>query len=157
MKPIVYLETSVISYLTARPSRDLIVAAHQQLLHEWWDKIQPQVECVVSPFVLEEIAKGDKQAARRRLELVANLVALPHNDEIEQLAHRYFTALQIPEKSKLDAFHLAIGVWHQVDYILSWNCSHIVNTRARTILQAINSQLGLVTPIVCTPEEFMEV
>lgn len=37
MAELVYIETTVVSYLTARPSRDLIVAAHQQITHDWWD------------------------------------------------------------------------------------------------------------------------
>ncbi len=61
MKPTVYIETSVISYLTAKPSRDLIVAGHQQITAEWWEQVRPQVECFVSPFVIQEVSRGDQK------------------------------------------------------------------------------------------------
>jgi len=69
-----------------------------------------QVECFISPFVIQEIASGDKKAANRRLELVRSFQLLEINSEIQKLAQRYFDALNIPEKAKLDASHLAVAV-----------------------------------------------
>ena len=157
MKPAIYIETSVISYLTARPSRDLIVAAHQQLTVDWWDNVQPRVECFISPFVIQEASRGDQAAAQRRIEAIAGLAVLALNDEIRKLATTYFAAINIPEKAKIDAFHLAVAVWHELDYLLSWNCSHIASGRVRRILGEVNERLGIRTPVICTPEELMEV
>jgi hypothetical protein len=157
MKSSVYLESTIISYLTAKPSRDLIVAAHQQMTNEWWDLILPRVNCYISPFTLQEISAGDEDAAHKRMEIVKNIGILELNTEIQKLAQRYFNSLKIPEKARLDASHLAIAVWHEVDYLVSWNCKHIVSGRVRKVLEEINNDLNIKTPVLCTPEELMEV
>jgi hypothetical protein len=125
----VYIETTIISYLTARPSRDLIIAAHQQTTSEWWTKVRPDVDCYVSPFVIDEASRGDDEYARKRLDAIAEFLVLEVNPEIESLAQQYFSALNIPDKAKIDAFHLAIAAWHRMDYVLSWNDSIIDEVR----------------------------
>jgi len=157
MKPTAYIETSIVSYLVARPSLDLLVAAHQQVTYEWWENIQPQMNCFISPFVIKEISKGDPGAAKKRLEVVSPFSILQNHQQIEELAYTYFMALDLPEKAKLDAFHLAIATWYQIDYLLSWNCKHIVSARVRQIVQDINEQRKILTPVICTPEELMEI
>lgn len=157
MKATVYIESTIVSYLVAKPSRDLIVAAHQQLTTEWWDLIRLQVDCFVSPFVIQEISAGDKEAANKRIRLIKNIPVLELNQEIQKLAQTYFDSLDIPGKARLDASHLATAVWHEIDYMLSWNCKHIVSGRVKMILEKINSELNIKTPVLCTPEELMEV
>ena len=157
MKPSVYIETTIISYLTAKPSRDLIIAAHQQITNEWWTDARPQVDCYVSPFLIDEASRGDAAYAQKRLDEIAGFTVLEVNEEIADLAQEYFAALQIPEKAKIDAFHLAVAAWHKMDYLLSWNCKHIASGRVQKMMQEINARLGVHTPIVCTPEELMEV
>ena len=157
MKPSVYIETSVISYLTARPSRDLIIAGHQQMTVEWWDSVRLDVECFVSPFVILEARRGDTVYAQRRLEAIADFKVLELNEDVESLTEKYLQGLQIPEKAKIDASHLAVAAWHRMDYLLSWNCRHIASGRVRKVMQSINDSLGMHTPVVCTPEELMEV
>jgi len=125
IKQKVYIETSVISYLTSKPSRDLIIAAHQQITYDWWNTIKPNAECYISQFVIDEIQKGDSEAAQFRLKAIENLLILEVNDNIKNLAKKYQELLNLPEKSKLDAFHLAIAVIHRIDYLMSWNCKHI--------------------------------
>ena len=157
MKPTVYVETSIISYLTARPSRDLVMAAHQQLTHEWWGKVRQEVECFISEPVIQEAGRGDQEAAQRRLAATAEIPILIVNEEIKELALKYQAAAKIPEKAKLDAFHLALPAWYKVDYLLTWNCKHIANGNVRKIIESINRQFSIHTPIICTPEELMEV
>ncbi len=157
MKPSVYIETTIISYLTAKPSRDLVTAAHQQITTEWWTDVRPQVDCYVSPFLIDEASRGDATYAQKRLDEVVDFTVLEVNEEIEDLAQQYFAALQIPEKAKIDAFHLAVAAWHKMDYLLSWNCKHIASGRVQKMMQEINSRLGVHTPIACTREELMEV
>ena len=99
MKPTVYIESTIISYLTARPSRDLIVAAHQQITVEWWEDVCPKVDAFISPFVNQEISRGDEKSAQKRIEAAKNLPVLEINDEIQKLAEKYFVMLEIPEKS----------------------------------------------------------
>lgn len=157
MNPTVYIETSIVSYLTTRPSRDLIVAAHQQITHEWWRTVRPKVQCLISPYVIDEASQGDQQAAQKRLEAVAGFPILTLNEEIKALALKYQAAAQIPEKAKLEAFHLAFPAWHKIDYLLTWNCKHIANANVRKIIENLNRQINIHTPNICTPEEFMEV
>lgn len=157
MKPTVYIETSVISYLTTRPSRDLVVAAHQQLTHEWWEQVLPQCEAFVSSIVLEEAGRSDREAAQRRLRSIESLAIVAVTPEVDSLAAAYFAAIALPGKAQADAYHLALATWHGVDYLLSWNCTHIVSGRVRMILEEVNAQFGIRTPIICTPEELMEI
>lgn len=157
MKPSVYIETTIVSYLTAKPSRDLIIAAHQQITTEWWTDVRSQVDCCISAFVIDEASRGDVAYAQKRLDEIADFTVLEVNEQVEDLAQQYFAALQIPEKARIDAFHLAVAAWHKMDYVLSWNCKHIASGRVQKTLREINARLGVHTPVVCTPEELMEV
>ena len=157
MNPTVYIETSIISYLTARTSKDLILATHQQLTLEWWQDVRPLVDCSVSPFVIQEISRGDRSAAQKRLDAISDLPVLGGNPEIQALSQTYFTKIGLPEKARLDATHLAAATWHEMDYLLSWNCKHIVTGRVQKTITEINHFLELKTPILCTPEALMEV
>ena len=120
MKPTIYIETTVISYLTARPSRDLIIAAHQQITYEWWAVALPYFEVFISPIVLDEISRGDQQAAVLRLERVSSFQLLEVLPEVRNLAESYFSAIEIPEKARADSYHLALATWHGMEWI-SWS------------------------------------
>jgi predicted nucleic acid-binding protein len=157
MKPTIYIETSVISYLTAQVSRDLVVAAHQQVTAEWWRQALPQFEPFISPVVLEEIGRGDPEAAKRRMEAVEAFGILEVRPEIRDLAERYFAAINLPEKARADAYHLALAVWHGMNYLVTWNCTHIAGGRVKLIVQRINAGKDTIPPVICTPEELMEV
>lgn len=155
-KQSVYIETTVISYLTARPNRDLIVAAHQQVTVEWWYDTLPKLEPFISPIVIEEVSRGDETAARLRLEKIADMLVLEITDEVRELAEVYFEKIPIPGKARGDAFHLAVTTFHGMDFLVSWNFSHILSARVRAVIQEINTIRGVSTPIICTPEELME-
>lgn len=157
MKQKVYIETSVISYLTALPSRDIVIAGHQQTTYEWWNNSKPNFDSYISQFVIYEISAGDKLASLRRLDVIRDLKELQVNHEIEKLGNIYLKSFNIPEKSKLDAFHLAVAVWYNIDYLLSWNCKHIANAVVNRKLIEINNKMGLNSPILCTPLELNEV
>ncbi len=156
-KQTVYIETTVLSYLTSRPSRDLLVAAHQQVTVDWWDNRLPLFEPFISPLVIEEVSRGDEMAARLRLEKIAGFPVLEITDGVRRLADLYFETIQIPEKARGDAYHLAVAAFHGMDFLVTWNFGHILNPRVRTVVQAINTVQGISTPIMCTPEELMEV
>lgn len=156
-RPAVYIESTVVSYATARPSRDLIVAAHQQVTLDWWENILPLCEPFVSPVVIEEAARGDVDAAKLRLEKIAGFPVLEVTDEVRELAGLYFAQLQIPEKARGDTYHLALATYHGMDFLVSWNFGHILAASVRTIVQDINGSRGIRTPMICTPEELMEV
>ena len=157
MNPTVYIETTIISYLTARPSKDLIVAGHQQITTEWWEEVRPKVDCFVSPFVIQEASRGDSAMVAKRLESIANIPVLEQNETVDELAQRYFAKMSIPEQAKIDAFHLAIAAAYEMDYLLSWNCRHIASAHVQRTIQKLNEGFEMQTPIMCTPEALMEV
>jgi len=153
----VYVETTVISYYAARRTRDLIAAAHQEITLEWWEKALPLFEPYVSQIVFDEICRGDTEAVQSRLAAVKRFGVLEMTPEVAALADVYFTALEIPDKARNDSYHLALAVYHGMDYLVSWNCTHITAGRVRTIVEAVNDERGFNTPTICTPEELMEI
>lgn len=157
MKPTVYIETTIVSYLTARPSRDLIVAGHQQITAEWWEDVRPKVDCFLSPFVIQEASRGDSVMVEKRLESIADIPVLAQNETVDELAQRYFVKMSIPERAKIDAFHLAIAAAYEMDYLLSWNCRHIASAQVQRTIQKMNDEFEIQTPVMCTPEALMVV
>ncbi len=157
MKPTVYIETTVISHLTAWPSRALVVAGHQQLTHEWWKDHLPDFEPFVSPAVMDEISRGDPEMARARTEAVSGFKILELLSEVQDLANVYFERIQLPERARADSYHLAFAAWHGMDFLVTWNCKHIASGFVRRQAQRINMEWRIASPTICTPEELMEV
>ena len=157
MKETLYIETSVVGYFTSQPTRDLIVAAHQQITREWWKERLHRYSAFVSGLVLEEISKGNVDEAEKRLEAVSDFPLLKIIPEVAELANAYFLNLTLPEKARADSYHLALAAWHGMDYLVTWNCAHIANARLKRTLEEINIERGIRTPTICTPEELMEV
>ncbi len=151
----VYLESTILSYLAARPSRDLIVASHQQITHEWWQESRQHFDLYVSQAVLDEVRVGDPDAARRRLELAADCPVLAVTEEVGALAQVYSDNLGLPARVWLDVVHLACACVYEVEYLLTWNCAHLANGVVIQRLQALNLGLGRTTPIIVTPEELL--
>jgi hypothetical protein len=155
MKPKVYLETTIASYLTARTSRDLVVAAHQELTTEWWSEHRDRFNLFVSELVLEEAARGDAEAATRRLAELRSLAVLELTDQARELARRFVASGVLPPKAVEDAFHVAIATLHGMDYLLTWNCRHIANAEIIRRLAELCEELGYELPMLCTPEQLM--
>ena len=156
MKSTLYLETTVVSYLTARPSRDLIIAAHQQITHDWWENYLKRFEVFISGLVLIEARQGDTDAAQRRLEYIEGFPILDVTLEVEALAGVYIKNIPLPEKAYRDAIHLAVASLNGMDYLITWNCKHIAHGEVKKGMMQINDQRDIESPIVCTPEELME-
>jgi hypothetical protein len=157
MKERVYIETTFVSYLKARPSRDLIVAGHQQITHEWWDVRRNAYDLCVSQLVLEEAGDGDPIAAQERLDVLATMTSLGIEEEAVALAESLVRAAALPEKAGNDALHIAIAARHRVPYLLTWNCRHLANATMRSKIESVCTNAGAKCPIICTPEEMMEV
>ena len=153
----VYIETTVVSYLTARPSRDLVVAAHQQVTAEWWENSLPLLDAFIKPLVIEEVSRGDEAAAKLRLKKITEFPILEITDEVRELAELYFERIPIPGKARGDAYHLAVATYHGMDFLVSWNFTHILSARVREVVQNINTLREISTPLICSPEELMEV
>ena len=153
MKKSVYIETSVISYLTARVSRDLVSAARQQITQEWWDVQRDTFELFVSPIVVEEASRGDSVAAKRRMDALQGISELEPTPNAADLAVALMEAGALPNKAKDDASHIAIAAICRMDYLLTWNCRHIDNAAMKPIMRRVCGEYGLVCPEICTPEE----
>jgi hypothetical protein len=152
----VYIETTVVSYLASRPSQDVVVAAHQQLTREWWQRRRPSFACFISDLVLDEAREGDKEQAALRLRALDGIPRLTATVEGERLAAA-FLAGALPEKGAGDAAHLAIATVGKVKYLLTWNCAHLANAQLLDRLEPIAAAAGFKLPRVCTPEELMGV
>jgi len=153
----VYIETSFVSYLTARPSRDLIVAGHQQITHEWWDARRKSFELCISQLVLQEAGDGDPEAAKERLEVLSSMAVLEINEAALSLAEELVLESALPAKAENDALHISVAAVHRMAYLLTWNCRHMANAAIRGQIEAICANHGYKAPIICTPEELMEV
>jgi hypothetical protein len=156
MKWKVYVETSVISYLTSRMSRDLIVAGHQQITQEWWNNHHDKFELFVSQPVLEEASVGDQEAAQQRLSVLVNLPLLEITEAALTLAKDLVHLGPLPQKAEVDALHIAIAVTNRVDYLLTWNCKHLANAALRRRIERVCRAQEYDPIIICTPEELQE-
>lgn len=146
----VYIETTIISYLVSHSSQDVIVAAHQQLTREWWDRRKPLFACFVSDVVLSEAGSGDQEQAKLRLAALQGIPRLPAPKEAEQLAAAFLHHV-LPAKALGDAAHLAIATVGKVKYLLTWNCAHLANAQLLARLEPIATETGFPLPRVCTP------
>ena len=154
--PSVYIETTIVSYLVAKPARDVVVLGHQAVTRDWWDSRLARVRGFVSQFVLDEAGKGDSEQAALRLSTLEKFPLLPTTPEAERLAASYLSRGLIPASEPMDALHLAMASAHGIDYLLTWNCRHLASASVRKRLGGINSSLGFPLPVLCTPEELME-
>jgi predicted nucleic acid-binding protein len=152
----IYIETSVVSYLTSRLSTDMIVAAHQRLTSKWWEERASRFEMLISELVYREAAAGDTEAANLRLEAIANLRTLTVTEEAVSLAELLTAKGPIPREHAADALHIAIAAVNGIDYLLTWNCKHLANAAHRSRIESLVEGAGYVCPIICTPEELME-
>jgi len=153
--PTLYIETTIPSYLVAKPSRDIVLLAHQQLTREWWDNERRSYEMFVSQVVLEEIRRGDPELAEKRTEILRGIPILETTEAVEKLAQRYFEFLRFPAKALRDAFHLAYVMAYGIEFLATWNCTHLANANTLYQLSKLNKEWGYETPIICTPEELM--
>ena len=151
----VYIETSVVSYLVARPSRNLLAAAWQQVSQEWWDKRRAGFELFTSQLVLAEVAQGDPEAAKRRREALQYIPDLEVTDEVVALAAQLVKEGALPREATDDAVHIAVAAVHGMDYLLTWNYRHLDNAERKPIVRSICAIAGYRCPEICTPQELM--
>ena len=148
-----YIETTVVSYLTARSSRDLVIAGHQQLTHEWWNTCRLNYELCVSRLVLDEAGAGDAQAAQERLLVLHPMLVLETTKEALYLAKELLQAGALPAKAADDALHIAVAATKAVPFLLTRNCRHLANVVMRTVIEMVCNAQGYKPPIICTPED----
>ena len=155
MRRTVYLETSIVSYYTARPSRDLVIAAWQEITRGIWAVLQADFDTYISALVIQEASRGDKEAAKKRLSALSGIPVLELTDQAQELANSLITADAIPATAEEDALHIAVASLNGMEFLLTSNFGHINNAFKKSkILRAIENQ-GLVPPEICSPEELV--
>lgn len=154
--PLIYIETSIVSYLRQRASSQVITAARQLLTNRWWDDERSNYDLVTSQYVIDEAADGDPQLTQKRLESLDDIPLLQLGTEIDAIAMEIMTRAILPPKAQVDALHIATAVHHRIDYLLTWNCTHIANARILPRIHGLLSDLNCFIPIICTPEEMVD-
>ncbi|MDE0000327.1 MAG: type II toxin-antitoxin system VapC family toxin [Rhodospirillaceae bacterium] len=156
VKPLAYIETSVVSYLTARQSRDVVVAAYQEMTREWWRTASDRFDLVASELVVTESEAGDADAASARLEVLKPVTLLNITENSEALTRVLLDLGAVPHQAAADAAHIAIAVTNGVDYLVTWNFKHIANAAMRARIERVCRRTGYEPPVICSPNELME-
>jgi predicted nucleic acid-binding protein len=156
MKIKVYVETSVISYLTSRPSRDIVIAGPQQTTRDWWDMHRTRFDVVASQLVVQEASAGDPSATQQRLAILEELELLAVTEEAMLLAQALVDGGPLPSQAAEDALHIAIAVTNGLEYLVTWSCKHLANASMRKDIDRICRMRGYEPVIICTPEELVE-
>ena len=151
----VYLETTIVSYLVASPTTDVIQAGHQEATRNWWT-IRHRFELFASRAVLTEAGRGNSEAAARRLEALRDIPNLQFGREVAALSRALIRGGTLPAKARLDAAHVAVATVNGIDFLLTWNLRHLANAALRGKIEQACRKAGFVPPIICTPEELME-
>ena len=154
MSETLYIETSILGYLTARSTKNLILAANIEVTKDWWEYRRSAFTMYISQAVLNEVAQGDTEIAVQRMELVRGVPLLELNQAVRDLASQFLTRSNLPPKADIDAIHAAATV-HGLDYLLTWNCKHIANAQIQGKLAEISFDCGYELPILCTPYELL--
>ena len=155
MKEIAYIETTIVSYLVARPSRDLVLSAHQQVTREWWENERVHYHCIASEEVAREAMLGDTGMAQARIKVLADVQIVGITAEVEAMAATFMSTGALPPTMRPDATHLAAATLSGADYLLTWNCRHLANAHVLRRLQKESERRGWQLPGVCTPLELM--
>jgi hypothetical protein len=155
LKPKLYLETTIPSYLTARASRDVVTAGNQITTKEFWNR-RGDFELFISQFVLDEVSTGDPAAVHDRLAALDGISELGITGKIYELASRLLLETALPAKARVDSLHIATAAWHGMDYLLTWNCTHIANAATRPKIEGVIRSFGFLPPVICTPQELLE-
>ena len=151
----IYIESTIPSYVVARPARDLLQAARQQLTKDWWDLKRATHELFTSQVVLDEITSGEAAMARQRLTVMAGITLLRSTDEAETLTQRILDSGLLPPDADRDAAHNALATCHEMAILLSWNCRYIGNAAIQSRLRRLAEKSGFALPVLCTPDELI--
>jgi len=157
LKKRIYLETTVVSYLAAKPSRDIIVAGHQDATRELWPELSAKYETYISALVFEEAKKGDPDQAQIRLAAISSFPMLDIDDEARLLAEKIVGRRAVPAEYPEDALHIAVAAVNGIEVIITWNFAHLNNPFTRKKVRQIVEGEGFECPEICSPEELLEV
>ena len=156
-KKSVYIETSVVSYLTAHPTNDLLAAAWQKTTVDWWETQRQRFLLFTSGVVVEEARRGNPEAASRRLRALSDIPVLAITEGVVALSKALIRDGALPPKALDDSLHIALSAVHEIDYLLTWNCRHIDNAETKPIVRRVCAAHGYSGSEICTPQELMGV
>ena len=151
----VYIETSIVSHATAWPSSNPATAVLQDQAKRWMSEQRSKFNVVTSRLVLDEAAKGDPDAAKRRLAMLADIPVLEPNPDVETVVEQLVSRSLIPETARLDASHVATAALAGVQFLLTQNCRHIANATMLPRVYRLLDELGLPGLLIYTPAEFL--
>ena len=151
----VYVETTVVSYLTARPTADLVDAARRRVTVDWWETRRERFDLYASHVVVEEASGEDGEALMRRLAALAHVAVLTVTEAAEALARELVRRSAVPAPAYNDALHVAVSAVRGVDYLLTWNHRHLNNAETKPIVRDVCAEFGRVSPEICTPGQLM--
>ncbi|QEG37930.1 type II toxin-antitoxin system VapC family toxin [Bythopirellula goksoeyrii] len=157
MKPSVYVETTIPSYLAARQSPQIVMAARQQITHEWWNDHRTNYNLFISQVVIDESADGDPEAAAKRMNLLRGIDILEPPTDADEIVSALMQRVPLPSNAANDALHIAISVGNGIDYLLTWNCRHIANATLQARMEMVCDLFGFEMPTICTPEQLIEI
>lgn len=157
MKPSVYIETTIVSYLTAWPSRDLVRLSHEALTRQWWNEQRRKFDLLISQAVLDEASAGDPLAAKERMRALEGIDLLPMNEQVIQVAGLIADELQLPQRARADAFHISFAACHGVRFVLTWNCRHLANAILAAKIESVCRNANVSAPRIVTPHQLMDV
>jgi len=152
----IYIETTIVSYYTARPSRDVIVAARQESTRELWPKLISDYNSFVSILVREEAEKGDKEQSALRLQAIESFPILDTDETAVALAAKILHGHGIPQEFPEDALHIAIAAVNGIDVVVTWNFAHMNNPFTRMMVRQLVENAGYSCPELCSPDELLE-
>lgn len=155
MKQKIYIETSIVSYYTARPSRDLIIAARQEITHEIWPTLKEEFDIYISALVIQEASHGDRIAAKKRMDALTGIPVLEIKNDVKDIALSLIRESAMPPNSQEDALHIAVASANGIEFLLTWNFSHINNAFTKTKITKTIESFGLISPVICSPEEIL--
>lgn len=155
MKARLYLETTIVSYLVARPSSNVTLAGHQAVTSAWWRRRRKDFDIFISDTVLVEASAGEVAMAKKRIALLNPFGVLATNEAVDDLAEALMHGDPLPFKAERDATHIALSAVHRMHFLLTWNCKHIANARMQGKIAEICSHHGFACPVICTPDELI--
>lgn len=156
MKQKLYIETTIVSYLTGRATRDLVIAAHQEETRALWPRLLSEFETYISALVYDEASRGDSDVAQRRLDAIKSFPVLDVDDETKSLAAQLLSGNAVPEENPEDAVHIAVAAVNGIDVLVTWNFTHINNPFKRMVIRQVVENAGHRCPEICSPDELME-
>ena len=151
----VYIETSVVSYLTARPTADLLAAAWQKITADWWETQRGRFDLRTSDIAIAEVGRGDPEAAARRLAVLSGVPVLPITEAVRELSKGLVREGAVPAKALNDALQVAVSAVHGVDFLLTWNFRHLDNANTKPMMRSVCARYGCRCPEICTPRELV--